>query len=71
MSKEKVLKTKSEIQKSDVIELFDRSRMAMFDLSQIASDKDFELSISIKSSGSIWFEVIESCEDVERHKLVF
>lgn len=55
------LKEKPDLNKSDVIELFDRSKMALVDLMQIAVDKNFRIEIDITEQGDIDFIVTENC----------
>lgn len=52
-------KEKEEIRKSDVIEIYDRCKRALYDLSGIAYDKKCDISISINDEGKITLSVKE------------
>lgn len=54
-------KKESEIRKSDVMELIDRSKLTLLDLLSIAQDRNFDIEIRLTSDGSYAFEVTEDC----------
>lgn len=49
--------------RADITELFDRNKLNLYDLMQIAFDKDFNIVIRINSNGDIDFETYEFTED--------
>lgn len=56
-------KEKPVLNRSDIIELYDRSAVCLTDLLAIACDKNFEIEISIDPSGKISFKTCEFTED--------
>ena len=51
------------LHRSDLIEMYDRSKLFLYDLAQICADKDCRANITISTDGSISFELMEDCED--------
>lgn len=50
------------LRRSDVNEMFDRSKLTIYDLLGISHDKDCSISIYI-SDGSFYFQTVEDCGD--------
>lgn len=50
------------LRKSDITEMFDRSKLTIYDLLGISLDKDCSISIYI-SDGTFYFQTVEECED--------
>ena len=55
------------LRKSDILEMFDRSKLTIYDLLGISLDKDCSISIHI-SDGTFYFETVEECEDRYSYK---
>ena len=50
------------LRRSDLNEMFDRSKLFLYDLLAIASDKDCDITIRIKHDNVLSFELMEECE---------
>lgn len=57
------IKEKPELYRSDIMELYDRSLKCLADLSAIAADRNFSITIDISTSGKITFKTYEFTKD--------
>lgn len=62
------IKNEPELMKSDLMELYSRSLLALTDLMAIAADKGFDIEIRIDDKGSIDFRTWESTPEQMHYK---
>lgn len=67
----KTLKEKPVLTRCDMVTLFDRYKMALYDLAQIAQDKKVNIQIEIEESGRIELKTTEYCVDKTYYKTQF
>ena len=58
------------LRRSDINEMFDRSKLTIYDLLGISLDKDCSIDIHI-SEGTFFFRTVEDCEDKYCYKTHF
>lgn len=57
------MKEKSSIYKSDVLEMFDRTKMSRFDMLDFATRNEAEITIRVNPKGESTLQIIEQTKD--------